>query len=233
MSARQARPGRRVSGRDAERGHSNAPASWVRLVVMLLAGGGVGTAAGLAGSWVYAPSAGWATACAIYVAWAWIAAIGRMDGDATKRHAMREDPSRSTSDLLLVLAAIASLAALALLLGQGHQAQEPAKALIAGLGIVSVALSWGLIHTLYTFRYAALYFGGDVDEPIDFNQHETPRYLDFAYLAFTVGMTFQVSDTDIRSSAVRSAILRHMFISYLFGAVIIASAINAVVTLAQ
>lgn len=222
-----------MNDRDAEHGHANAPASWVRLVVMAIAGAAVAVAVGLLGSWVYAPSAGWATACAIYVTWTWTAAIGRMDGDATRRHALREDPSRSTSDLLLILAAVASLASLVLLLGQAHEAKEPAKALIAGLGILSVALSWALIHTLYTFRYAALYYGDDVDQPIDFNQDATPRYLDFAYMAFTVGMTFQISDTDIRSSAVRSAVLRHMFISYLFGAVIIASAINAVVTLSQ
>ncbi|MFF2772972.1 DUF1345 domain-containing protein, partial [Streptomyces bacillaris] len=68
---------------------------------------------------------------------------------------------------------------------------------------------------------------------IDFNEDVAPRYLDFAYLAFTVGMTFQVSDTDISSQRIRAAILRHMLLSYLFGAVIIATSVNLVASLAS
>jgi uncharacterized membrane protein len=53
-----------------------------------------------------------------------------------------------------------------------------------------------------------------------------PVWSDFAYLAFTIGMTFQVSDTDLQTSALRRIALRHMLVSYLFGAVIIAVTIN-------
>jgi uncharacterized membrane protein len=63
---------------------------------------------------------------------------------------------------------------------------------------------------------------------IDFNQQEQPRYSDFAYLAFTIGMTFQVSDTDLETSALRAAALRHALLSYLLGAVILATTINLV-----
>jgi uncharacterized membrane protein len=66
---------------------------------------------------------------------------------------------------------------------------------------------------------------------VDFNQQEPPQYLDFAYLALTLGMTYQVSDTAIRSSAVRRTALRHALLSFLFGAVILASTINLVVSL--
>ena len=31
---------------------------------------------------------------------------------------------------------------------------------------------------------------------INFNEDDPPNYSDFAYLALTIGMTFQVSDTD-------------------------------------
>ena len=72
---------------------------------------------------------------------------------------------------------------------------------LAGLAVGSVALSWVLVHTLFTLRYARLYHsaGGGVD----FNQDEPPRYVDFAYVAFTIGMTFQVSDTDLKTTAIR------------------------------
>jgi uncharacterized membrane protein len=219
-----------MDGANPEKGHRNATRSWVRLAWMTA--GGLATAAILAavGLRVYAPSAGWAVASAVYIVWMW-STVGRLDGDRTRRHAMREDPSRSTSDTLLLLASIASLASLVLLLGQAGHAHPPLRELLGILGGVSVALSWTLVHTIYTVRYAALYYADDVDRSIDFNQDDPPRYLDFAYLAFTVGMTFQVSDTDVRSQAMRSMILRHMLISYLFGAVFIATAVNAVASL--
>jgi len=68
---------------------------------------------------------------------------------------------------------------------------------------------------------------------VDFKQDADPTYRDFAYLAFTVGMTFQVSDTDIGKSAIRETVLRHALISFLFGAVIIAVTINLVAGLSK
>lgn len=66
------------------------------------------------------------------------------------------------------------------------------------------------------------------DPPTNFNQNISPRYLDFAYLAFTLGMTFQVSDTDLETTAIRATALRHALLSYLFGAVILAATINLI-----
>jgi len=103
--------------------------------------------------------------------------------------------------------------------------------LLAGLGVVSVALSWFAVHTFFMLRYARLYYL-DSAGGINFNQDEKPVYSDFAYLAFTVGMTYQVSDTDLKTHAIRATALRHGLLSYLFGAVILATAINFVVSLA-
>jgi uncharacterized membrane protein len=63
---------------------------------------------------------------------------------------------------------------------------------------------------------------------IDFDEPDPPRHIDFAYLAFTVGMTFQVSDTDIQDKKIRATILRHMWLSYLFRAFIVAITINLI-----
>ena len=68
---------------------------------------------------------------------------------------------------------------------------------------------------------------------IDFNQTEDPRYSDFAYLAFTIGMTFQVSDTDLRTHEIRVSALRHALLSYLFGALILAGSVNLISSLAS
>jgi len=106
------------------------------------------------------------------------------------------------------------------------------RALIAGLAIGSVALSWILLHTLFALRYARLYYrepaGG-----IDFNQDEKPRYTDFAYLAFTLGMTYQVSDTDVTDHRIRATVLGHSLLSFVFGAFILATTINLIAGLGR
>jgi uncharacterized membrane protein len=76
-------------------------------------------------------------------------------------------------------------------------------------------------------RYAELYYAG-TRGGVDFNQDEPPRYLDFAYLSFTIGMTFQVSDTNLQAPSIRATALRQALVSYLFGAVILASMINLI-----
>jgi uncharacterized membrane protein len=64
-------------------------------------------------------------------------------------------------------------------------------------------------------------------------QDDPPRYADFAYLAFTIGMTFQVSDTDLKTTEIRATALRHALLSYLFGSVILAATINLIAGLAR
>ena len=79
-------------------------------------------------------------------------------------------------------------------------------------------------------RYTRIYYGGQ-EGGVDFNEKDRPNYLDFAYMAFTIGMTFQVSDTNISSKQMRRTALRHALISYLFGAVIVGLTINVVASL--
>jgi Protein of unknown function (DUF1345) len=100
------------------------------------------------------------------------------------------------------------------------------------VGVATVGLSWLVVHTVFRLRYALLYYTAHAGE-IEFNQHSPPRYSDFAYLAFTLGMTFQVSDTDLQTPHIRATALRHALLSYLFGAVILATSINLVAGLAR
>ena len=193
---------------------------------MLLGGLSGAVVTGLAGSWGYAPLTGWDVAALIFTVWVWLA-IRPMSSSATATHATREDPGHAGTDLIVVIASVASLAAVGFVLVQASSAKGAAQDLLAGLGLASVALSWFTVHTLFTLRYARLYYTGK-DGGINFNQDAAPRYLDFAYLAFTIGMTFQVSDTDLETPAIRHSALRHALLSYLFGAVILASTINLI-----
>jgi uncharacterized membrane protein len=71
----------------------------------------------------------------------------------------------------------------------------------------------------------------DVDGGIDFKQREPPTYSDFAYLAFTVGMAFAVSETEPANTQVRKVALGHALLSYGFGTGIVAVSINLVTNL--
>jgi uncharacterized membrane protein len=94
--------------------------------------------------------------------------------------------------------------------------------------VFTVFLSWFTVHTLFVLRYARLYYGGSPGG-IDFGgSKESPDYLDFVYFAFTVGMTFQVSDTDVAQRDIRRSVTRHAMLSYVFGTVIVGIAINVV-----
>jgi uncharacterized membrane protein len=99
-------------------------------------------------------------------------------------------------------------------------------------GVAAIIVSWGVVHTVFTLRYAGLYYKG-VDGGVSFNQDDEPSYLDFAYLAFTVAMTYQVSDTNITANDIRRTVLRHALMSYLLGTVIIAATINLAAGLAH
>jgi uncharacterized membrane protein len=93
----------------------------------------------------------------------------------------------------------------------------------------SVALAWTSVHTVHVLRYARLYYSPPVGG-IDFGG-EPPGYADFAYLALTIGMTFQVSDTALMVKRVRRVALHHALLSYVFGTVIVAITVSTVAAL--
>ena len=201
----------------------------VRIIAAAVAGLIVGVVVGVALDAVsVAPTAGWIAFASVFLAATWFDIRG-MDARTTATHATREDPTIPVSDAILTVASIASLGGVALLLlgsTQGSKALDPV------LALTSVALSWFLVHTLYTLKYAALYYTG-ADGGVDFNQKADPDYGDFGYLAFTLGMTYQVSDTSITDRDIRQAALRHGLLSYLLGAVVLASTINLIAGLAK
>ena len=180
--------------------------------------------------WV-APLIAWNAAALIYLGWTWWQ-IGRLDAAATAGRATTFDRTRRGSDLLLIMASLASLGAVGIVIvhaGHEHGGMKIAQTV---LGVGSVVVAWLIVHTTFTLRYATLYHDGDPGG-LNFNQDAAPRYSDFAYVAFTIGMTFQVSDTSFTDSRMRTVALRHSLLSYLFGTVIIATAINIVAGLVR
>jgi uncharacterized membrane protein len=175
--------------------------------------------------WQVATLIGWDITAAAWVGWVGFSVLNK-DSTATQRLATAEDDSRAVADVLLVSASLASLVGVAFALLKAATEKGSGHALITAVAAGTVVASWGAIHTLFTLRYARLYYaeGGG----IDFHDDRRADYGDFAYVAFTLGMTYQVSDTDLKSKAIRMTALRHALLSYLFGTVVVAMTINVV-----
>jgi uncharacterized membrane protein len=153
----------------------------------------------------------------------------RSDARTTELRAGDYDPGGRAVFIIAVLSSLFSLFAATLVLrmmrGQscGHH--------WVGLALLSVALSWLLTHTAYTFRYAHLYYTGESNGGLCFPGTATPCDLDFAYYSFTLGMCFQVSDVQIEASNIRHVTLGHALISFIFNTTILALSLNVMFAL--
>jgi uncharacterized membrane protein len=219
-----------IPRRDAG-GSGRLLSAW-RALISLSAGLVTGGIVGLVATPRLLPLVSWTVTVAVLLAWVWRKSWPQ-DPRGTKRLAEHEGTSRST-DVWLLAAAVASLAVVVVALVQSSGQRNATAVASVLLSVLSVALSWALVNTVYAFKYARLYY---VDEPdqkgIDFKQEDPPTYSDFAYLAFTVGMSFAVSETEPTSTRIRKVALGHALFSYLFGTGVLAVAINLVTNLGQ
>lgn len=139
-----------------------------------------------------------------------------------------EDSSRILILVFVLSAAIASLVAVASLLNDINDANRIHYIFLA---MLAVASSWTLVHTLFTLRYAHLFYGDTLKQTrrpggLSFPNDEEPDYLDFAYFSFVIGMTSQVSDVAITSKRIRRVALMHGVLSFLFNTIIIALTVS-------
>ena len=158
-----------------------------------IAAGGI---AAVTGAPELAPLLGWTVAVVVLLIRVW-RACWRADPDDTKMLAEAEGRSRST-DAWVLAAAVASLGAVVDALVRSSGNRDATAVALVVLGILTVILSWALVNTVFAFRYARLYYRGEPDGGIDFKQDQPPSYSDFAYMAFTVGMTYGVTETEPR-----------------------------------
>ncbi|MEI7054201.1 DUF1345 domain-containing protein [Nocardioides sp. CCNWLW239] len=202
-------------------------AAWVRLVASLVAG----AVAAAAGVLLVDPQIGTllgvAVIHAVFVTTGWLA-LWPLDADTTRATTRREDFRPAAEELVVVAISLCGLLGIVMLLVVGNSSQGRVAAAIA---LVGVFLAWASLHLMYAARYAHLYYAGAVGG-IDFNSEEKPSYRDFFYFSYNLGMTYQVSDTDVTSSGIRAVVLRHTLLSYVFGAVVLASTINLVAGIA-
>jgi uncharacterized membrane protein len=200
-----------------------------RALTVLLAGLIVAAALVPFVTWGLALAGGWDAAAAAFLLVTWPIIIGA-DSARAAQLAAREDQTEGSARTLLVGAGVASLLGAGYALHLAGQHSGAPRAVLIGAAVLTVVLSWTLINTVYTLRYAGQHFRsrpGGIAFGSDDGQQQ-PGYRDFAYVAFTIGMTYQVSDTTLRDPKIRRTALAHALLSYVFGVVIVAGSVNLI-----
>jgi uncharacterized membrane protein len=139
--------------------------------------------------------------------------------------------------MIMTLASVAvSLYSIFSLLNAGHKA----GGVDLVLSLTSAPLGWFVLHTVFSLHYAHVYFlaraSCDADKTksgLLFPGTDDPGPWDFLYYSFVVGMTAQVSDVQVTSTDMRKLTMLHGIVSFVFNTVLIALAVNTIVTLVQ
>jgi len=176
--------------------------------------------------------ASWDVGTLCYLGLGW-QIMARADATLTRLRAQRYDPSGYTIFLLIVIAASTSFVAIGFLVGDTKDLPFWPRAERMTLSVAALLLSWLLIHTLFAFHYARLYYSlREADDEhhrgLKFPDDEEPDYLDFAYYSFVVGMTSQVSDVAVLSRPMRRLTLIHGVLSFIYNIAILAMSINII-----
>jgi len=182
--------------------------------------------------------------------WSTILTVHPLD---MKKVARTQDSNRTLIFIFVLAAAVASLFVVVLLLSSTKELSGVELSLQVVLSVSAVTCSWAMVHTIFAFRYAHLYYelaepesksGAGIKsktelkpeqklepkyiEGLEFPKELKPDYLDFAYFSFVIGMTFQVSDVEISSKRIRRLALMHGLVAFAFNTIIVALSINII-----
>jgi len=145
-----------------------------------------------------------------------------------RQAALRNDANRAG---LLVITGIVMLVILVAVAAELSQRRAPKPLDVAAI-IATLALAWSFSNMVYALHYAHIFYiagkNGKDQGGIDFPGTDEPDYWDFTYFAFTLGMTFQTSDTDITSPRIRKIATFHSLAAFIFNIGILAFTINVI-----
>lgn len=213
-----------------------------RVSLSALLGVVVGVLVALVGGPVWGILAGLAVEATAFTVFTWLV-LYPASPDITARHARRDTLKPSQEEAVIVAIVVTGMGASALL---GFIAPQQGQALAAIVALVGVLMQWFGLHAMYAARYAFEYYDdgpgtlaraeGKADAPeatrapggIDFNSNVPPCYKDFLYFSYNLGMTYQVSDTNVSTTQIRVIVMRHCLLSFLFSLIIMATTINIV-----
>ncbi|HTV76803.1 MAG TPA: DUF1345 domain-containing protein [Steroidobacteraceae bacterium] len=206
------------------------PWSWLRNHVRFWIASGVGVAVffGLPHTWLALTRAltAWNVAVLILVPLIFVHHSGLSAGQLRERY-RQDDPSAPVILLLVVVAAIVSVAGIVAFLPALRSlppSQKVAHLLLAALTILD---SWLLVPTIFTVHYADLFYSKDASrQPLQFPRTEEPLFWDFVYFSFTIAAACQTADVATTEVGIRRSVIAHSVISFLFNIAILGFAIN-------
>lgn len=178
---------------------------------------------------------GWDVFCLFLLVLTWITFYATPPKGIRKEAKLQDPKSVIIFFVVLIASAVSLLGVIMLITGRSSEHQ----AFQLTVTIACMFLSWALVHTIFTTRYAHLYYAdhetedGQCAAGLDFPKEDRPDFVDFAYFSFTLGMTFQVSDIDISARKMRRLALWHCLISFGYNATIIALTVNIIGSLSQ
>lgn len=175
---------------------------------------------------------GWGVFALSYIITSWIVFFGQKPAKI-RELSKQEDGSRLYVFSLIIVASFGSLFTVLLLMLSQNEKDTP-QAVFIPVAVSAMMFSWIMVHTIFAFHYAHLYYGDDTNdstthaEGLEFPGEKKPDYLDFAYFSFVIGMTFQVSDTAVTSRSIRRLVLLHGMLSFGLNTFVVALTINLV-----
>lgn len=174
----------------------------------------------------------WNAFAYVLLALCWLVIAARSTA-RIREFARREDGSRAYVFLLVLLASFASMILVAsMILSKASSGPLQTVYLIAT--VAGMLGAWVMVHTTFTFHYAHMYYDPDDQDPhkraegLEFPSEKKPDYLDFAYFAFVIGMTFQVSDVEISARKIRRLALLHGLLAFLLNTFVVALTVNII-----
>lgn len=157
-----------------------------------------------------------------------------LTADFLRQHAKDEDTPAGGIFLVVLIVVVASVVSLFLALNSG-QTPDPWEVTAS---VMSVLLGWFTVQAMGALHYAYEYYqapdtaeGRDVEGGLDFQGDEDPDGWDFIYFSYTVGTSVATSDTKVESHMMRRLVTLHLVFSHLYNTIIMASAVNVMLSL--
>jgi uncharacterized membrane protein len=170
----------------------------------------------------------WNAGTGLYVLLAAIMMIRSADHHM-RRRAQLQDDGQLVLLALVVIATLASLAAIAgelVVVKDTHGFLKAAHAALAGVTVLS---SWAFIQMMFALHYAHEYYAAVCHgrpAGLQFPDAESPDYGDFFYFASIIGTSGQTADVSFVSKPMRRIGSLHCILAYLFNTTVLALLIN-------
>jgi uncharacterized membrane protein len=176
---------------------------------------------------------GWNAGVVLYLVLAGVM-MARSSHERIRWRANLEDEGQLLILALVIVAAVASLAAIVVELSLVKDMARATKFLHVGLAITTIVSSWAFTHVMFALHYAHDYYldeGKGTAGGLDFPGTKTPDYGDFVYFSFVIGTSAQTADVSFTNSAMRRIGLIHCVLAFLFNTTLLALTINMAASL--